>query len=104
MPCIESAWTYICQNENLKALENARDEFRAVLDDKLNLPCSLFDLECDYKDAKREALRVYRERSMAGTTCEEGEDNIRRECKEIYEQVKLRNNEACTAACTQFLN
>ena len=48
-----------------------------MLDDKLTLPCSLFDLECDYKDAKKDALRVYKQRAMAGSQCEEGEQSIR---------------------------
>ena len=26
------------------------------------------------------------------------------ECKKIYELVKIKNDETCTAACTEFLN
>lgn len=59
VPNIESAWTYICRNESLKALAMARSQFKSVLEQKMTLPCSLFDLECDYKDAKREAVKVF---------------------------------------------
>ena len=59
VPNIESAWTYICQNESLKALAQARNQFKNLLEVKIALPCSLFDLECDYKEAKREAIKVY---------------------------------------------
>ena len=104
MPCIENAWTYICRSENLKALQVSREEFKNNLDDKLVLPCSLFDLECDYKEAKRDAMKLYKLRSMEGNECTEGEQALRRECKELFEQIKIRNDEACTFACTGFLN
>lgn len=41
---------------------------------------------------------------MAGSNYEEGEYSIRHECKEMLEQIKQRNGEACTLACTGFLN
>ena len=69
------------------------------------LPCSLFDLECDYKDAKREAIKVYLQGAISDEKLiKQGEDKVRRECKEIYEQIKVKNDETCAVACTQFLN
>ena len=72
-----------------------------MLDTKLILPCSLFDLECDYKDAKREAIKVYLSGAINdGKSASEGEERVRRECKEIYEQIKVKNDESCATACT----
>ena len=50
------------------------------------LPCSLFDLECDYKKAKREAIKVYLKGAISdGKLTTKGEETVKRECKEIYE-------------------
>ena len=105
VPNIESAWTYICRNETQKALAQARTQFKNVLDTKLALPCSLFDLECDYKDAKREAIKVYKLGAInEGNSAAQGEETFKRECKEIFEQIKVTNDETCAFSCTQFLN
>jgi len=66
VPNIESAWTYICRNEQVKALEKARQKFERILNDRIALPCSVFDLESDYKAAKSEALRVFQKQAISG--------------------------------------
>ena len=105
VPNIESAWTYITRNESMKALALARDQFKSVLDSKLEIPCALLDLESDYREAKREALQLYRERAIFGDdTAKKGEQIVKNECRDIYAQVKAKNDETCALACTEFLN
>ena len=102
MPNIENAWTYICQSESRKALQLAISQFKSVLDSKMALPCSTPDLQNDYKNAKKEALKVYRQRAIESES--KGENSVALECRKIYDMVKIRNDEICTAACTDFLN
>ena len=66
------------------------------------LPCPTPDLQNDYKNAKKEALKVYRQRAIDSES--KGENSVNLECKKIYDMVKIRNDEICTAACTDFLN
>ena len=34
----------------------------------------------------------------------QGEQALKQDCKQIYEQMKVNNDEKCAFACTQFLN
>ena len=91
-PNIESAWAYICISESKKAISLAREQFKNVLETKLTLPCSLFDLERDFKEAKHEALRVYKLRAISDSDLSAGERSVKDECRKIFEQVKANND------------
>jgi len=51
VPNIESAWTYICQNECQKAIEEAVKMFKETVEKSLQLPCDDSAMEECFKSA-----------------------------------------------------
>lgn len=61
VPNIESAWSYICKNECLKAQYDAYDRFERVFQEGYELKSPVFDDELKeiYQEAKRAALEEF---------------------------------------------
>ena len=55
VPNIENAWTYICRNENQRALQKAQSLFESLINSKVELPCTYEALIHEYKLAKHVA-------------------------------------------------
>ena len=51
------------------------------------------------------AIKVYRQGALNDVnSMEQGEKALKQDCKQIYEQMKVTNDEKCALACRQFLN
>lgn len=63
VPNIQSAWSYICQNECQKALEKSLKQFDTELLETFSLKAPMFEEELRevYKDAKRYATNSFKE-------------------------------------------
>lgn len=63
VPNIQSAWTYICQNECQKAIETSTALFLQNLH-KINLPCDETELQAKLKDIKSVACQHFKSKVM----------------------------------------
>ena len=76
----------------------------------MRLPCAISVLSASYKDARKEALKVYKKHAICDDDSteasggSEGEQAVIKQCKGILEVTKINNEQACTFACTQLLN
>lgn len=61
VPNIETAWSYICKNECLKAQQEAYDKFEKDFSENFELRSPVFDDELKeiYHDAKKLALEEF---------------------------------------------
>ena len=61
VPNIETAWSYICKNECLRAQQDAYDRFERTFLEQFSLRSPVFDDELKelYQEAKREGLEEF---------------------------------------------
>ena len=61
VPNIESAWSYICKNECLKAQQDAYDKFERSFQENFEMKSPVFDDELKeiYTEAKRLAMEEF---------------------------------------------
>lgn len=104
MPNIESAWSYIVKNAAEVAQQKAMEEFRAKFEQKTKLPCSLPDLEFDFKEAKKRAVLVFGE-NIVGDKEDQlfGEQKLKQKMKDLFDRKCKLNDEICQRECTVLL-
>ena len=81
IPNIENAWTYICQTECQKSLENSIEVFEEKLG-QVEIPAEEDELEEDFKHAKKAALSYFDDQAVGAVA----EDFL----KELHEKMDIR--------------
>ena len=104
VPNIESAWTYICQSECQKALENAVKEFEFEFKENFEMKAPMFEDELKelYKESKKEALKKFNSSSL-GEMQEEFLRDVKEKFKQIYEQFSAENKRQASLKSQGFL-
>ena len=65
VPCIESAWTYVCQNENNRAIESAIMAYKKELKELLDDHCPSYDeLKESHQETMQKCLKIFKQRAM----------------------------------------
>lgn len=74
VPNIQSAWTYICQNECQKALEKSLRQFDQEILEIFSLRAPMFEEELRemYKETKKQATNTFKSQMLG----EEGEEYL----------------------------
>lgn len=80
IPNIENAWTYICQTECKKSLDNAIEVFEDKLG-QIQIPAEEHELHEDFKHAKKAALSFFDDKAMGAVA----EDFL----KELHEKMEI---------------
>ena len=93
VPCIESAWTYLCQNECQRAIQESISQFEKGLSDKTFLNASktecinYSDLKVLHKKLKEESLLYFKEKAV-GDNLKDYEEKIVEEVAKKYALIK----------------
>jgi len=92
VPNIESAWTYICKNECLKASFEAYDKFEKNLQENFELRTPMFEDELQevFKEAKKYAMEEF-SKVAVGEVKEEYMKELKEKIRNRYESIKFEN-------------
>ncbi len=104
VPNIESAWSYICKTECLKALNEAEQIFDRVMDDQvmMKLPMDEPVLKEYYTDAKTEALKLFMKKGV-GTIAEDYVKDLKLKLKSKFNSIKMDNEKEARKSANNFL-
>lgn len=104
VPSIDSAWSYICKNECLKALQIGLEKFEEVMKENYEMKAPMYDDELKefYKEAKKAAIDVFKKKAVGENQADFfNELNIK--IKQKYSMYKRDNQEDCEKVCNGFL-
>lgn len=92
VPNIETAWTYICQSECLKASQKSTDNFEQEMQERFEQesPFSAENLDSLFKELKARSLKMFKKVAV-GDNIEQYEAEIKQRMKKKYEQLKQEN-------------
>ncbi len=92
VPNIDSAWSYICKNECLKAQYEAQQRFEKHLQAEFELRSPLFDEELRevYKEARKVAIEEFNKISV-GDVSKQYMVELKDRMKQKFKQVKVEN-------------
>ena len=104
VPNIESAWSYICQNECQKGFDMALEKFEEILATKgfQRIPHEEAELKDIYSEAKKEALQLFKKTSIGGGN-EEFLENLKERMKFRFQDLRDENEREAGGYCSQYL-
>ena len=110
VPCIESAWTYLCQNECQRAMQdsiaNYEKELKAsVFLNPKNTDCQNYNvLKLSHKKLREESLQYFRDKAVGqGTELKQFEAKIAEEIQKKYLFVKTKCLEIYEQKCNDLI-
>lgn len=106
IPNIENAWTYICQNECHKALQESLQSYdtyiRDILHNKLPLPSQ--DLKSFHQIAKEQALDFFHQTSTGHQSLTESfKKDLLLKIKQKFALIKQENEKESQRVCENFI-
>ena len=92
VPNIESAWSYICKNECVKAIAESQEIFDRIMQEQVlnKLPMDEPVLTQFYTDAKTEALRHFLKKGV-GSIAEDFVKDLKLKLKSKFNAIKTDN-------------
>jgi hypothetical protein len=104
VPNIENAWSYICKNECMKAVQESIENYdtiiREVLHNKLPLP--LEELKNYHIMGKERAFGLFRKRAV-GEAAEEYAKELRKKIKLKFSNLRLENEKESNVSIIGFV-
>lgn len=88
VPSIKSAWTNLCQNENLRAIQEAIRNYEAKMNQNFESPQSLKE---SHKKYLSESLNSFKSKAF-GETTQDCYDKIEKEISVKYSSIKQKFN------------
>ena len=105
VPNIENAWTYICQNESKKALENTIAFLDQSINDKVlhKLPMEESELKALKSEIKYEWMQNFI-KACVGGVIEEYKDELKFQISNKFHRIKQENEREWRIQCCQHLD
>lgn len=103
-PTISNAWTYVCQSQCIKAMEESIALYETQMKENLRdrLPLSIQDLKAIHVEAKQSALTNFRHKAV-GDEVAPYEEELRKKIKSRFQNTKQENENECSVMLT-FIN
>jgi hypothetical protein len=104
VPNIETAWSYVCKNECIKAVGESIEAYEGVTRDILHhkLPLPLEELKGYHQMAKEKANLLFKKKSI-GEAGDEFLKELNKKIKQKYGTLRLENEKESNRACSAFI-
>ena len=105
VPNIENAWTYICQNEAKKSLENSINRFDDFINEEIihRIPMEEKEIREMYREAKEDCVKSFT-KSCVGGVIDEYMEELKFQLRNKFDKLMDENERECRNQCTQFLD
>jgi len=104
VPNIESAWSYVCKNECMKASTEALDSYenniREILHGKI--PCEAEELALYHKIAKESSLAIFKKKAF-GEVSSEYLKEFKQRIQQTHLQIRQENEKESRRMCQMFI-
>ena len=105
VPNIETAWTYLCQNECHKAVASSYELFEKEFQEQFDEegPFSQEQLETFFREKKSKAQKMFKKIAVGDDLQETFEEELKKKIKKKYESIKGDNSRNVEMAWQNYL-